>query len=78
MGDPLSEERYAMNAICEWWFPPEWRWHTGGFDIMKFECRKCKVVFIGEMTFGDLEEIQKMECGGINGGTHKLVGIGGE
>jgi len=49
-----------------------------GVDIMRFECRKCKVVFVGEMTFGDLEEIQKMECGGINGGTHKLVGIGGE
>jgi len=47
-------------------------------ESMRFECRKCKVVFVGEMTFGDLEEIQKMECGGINGGTHKLVGIGGE
>lgn len=54
--------------------------YSGPFeaDTMKFECRKCKVVFVGEMTFGDLEEIQKMECGGINGGTHKLVGIGGE
>ena len=45
---------------------------------MKFECRKCKVVFEGQLTFGDIEEIQNMKCGGVNGGTHKLVGIGNE
>ncbi len=49
---------------------------TKGGDKVRFECRKCKVVFVGDLTFGDLEEIQKMECGGVNGGTHKLVGIG--
>lgn len=43
---------------------------------MKFECRKCKMVFEGALTFGDLEEIQGMKCGAY--GTHRLVGVGGE
>lgn len=43
---------------------------------MKFECRKCKMVFEGALTFGDLEEIQGMKCGAY--GTHRLVGIGCE
>jgi hypothetical protein len=45
-------------------------------DTMKFECRKCKAVFEGALTFGDLEEIQAMKCGAY--GTHALVGVGGE
>ena len=41
---------------------------------MKFECRKCKCIFEGALTFGDLEEIQSMKCGAY--GTHSLVGMG--
>jgi len=41
---------------------------------MKVMCRKCGVFWEFEhMTFGDIDELQEMECGLF--GFHKIVGV---
>jgi len=41
---------------------------------MKVKCRKCKIEWeMKEITFGDIEDLQKLECGIF--GTHQIVGV---
>lgn len=39
---------------------------------MKFECRKCKLVF-DAINWEDVEELQNLDCGRY--GKHRIVGI---
>jgi hypothetical protein len=41
-------------------------------DKMKFECRKCKLIF-DAITWEDVEELQNLDCGRY--GKHRILGV---
>ena len=43
-----------------------------GVDLMKFECRKCKLIF-DAITWEDVEELQNKKCGRY--GKHRILGV---